>query len=72
MSSKKKTRLFIAIGFASILIIGIIVWVKQPATVTQQDIEKANEVAQDEELDDIINAGISGEDSSSVVEGDSL
>lgn len=59
MSGKQK--LFIALGFLLVLIIGLMVWIKQPAPVTQKDLDKAEEVASDDDLMDAIETGTSGD-----------
>jgi hypothetical protein len=62
MSKKAKKILFITLGVIGVAAIALVVWMKQPAEITKEDIKKAEEVAADSELDALINDAASGEE----------
>jgi hypothetical protein len=62
MSKKAKKILFITLGVIGVAAIALVVWMKQPAEITKEDIKKAEEVAADPELDALINDAASGEE----------
>jgi hypothetical protein len=62
MSKKAKKILFISLGVIGVAAIALVVWMKQPAEITKEDIKKAEEVAADPELDALINDAASGEE----------
>lgn len=61
MSKKVKKILLISLSVIAVAVIALVIWMKQPAEVTKEDIKKAEEVASDPELDAIINGAASGE-----------
>lgn len=72
MGSRTKKRVIISVVFLLVLIAGLFIWMKQPAQVTEQDVQKAEEVAVDEELLNAIETGSTEKEDSSTVVGDSL
>jgi hypothetical protein len=62
MSKKAKKILFITLGVIGVAAIALVVWMKQPAEISKEDIKKAEEVAADPELDALINDAASGEE----------